>query len=244
VIDPDDLDAAITGATKVVVVNNPSNPTGTVFPPGVVRDLLLLARKRDIYLVSDEIYEDFVFDGEFASAGAEGDPRVVVVSGVSKSYAMTGWRLGYAVADPSLVSLMAKLLEPIVSNASSVSQRAAEAALRGSQEDIARMRSAYKRRRDIVRDLLEPAGLLPVIPSGAFYALVDVSSFGISGREVALQLLRDEHVATAPGEAFGSVSSGLVRISLATDDDQLAEACRRIVRFARRRSPTSEVVGH
>jgi aspartate/methionine/tyrosine aminotransferase len=159
---------------------------------------------------------------------------VITISGVSKSYAMTGWRIGWAITNPELVALSGKIQEAIVSCPSAVSQAAAEAAVRGPQDAVEEMRLAYQRRRDLVREILEPVGLLPTIPQGAFYAMVDLRGAGIPSRDLSRMLLEEERVAAAPGSTFGDVAEGMVRISLATADDDLAEGCRRIIRFAER----------
>jgi aspartate/methionine/tyrosine aminotransferase len=148
---------------------------------------------------------------------------------------MTGWRIGWAITNPELVALCGKIQEALVSCPPAISQAAAEAALRGPQDVVEEMRAAYQRRRDLVREILEPAGLLPTIPEGAFYAMVDLRGAGIPSRDLSRMLLEEERVAAAPGSTFGDVAEGMVRISLATADDDLAEGCRRIVRFAERR---------
>ncbi len=232
--DPADLAARITPRTKALILNNPSNPTGAVFPAATVEAVLRLATARDLYLISDEIYEALVFDGVHTPAARYDDGRVITISGCSKTYAMTGWRVGYAIAAPALVPLLGKVQEPLVLCASAVSQRAAEAALRGPQDCVAEMRAAYGRRRDLARDALGPAGLLPTVPHGAFYALVDLRGLGRPSRALARALLEEERVASAPGDTFGPVAEGMVRISLAAPDDDIAEGCRRIRGFAER----------
>jgi aspartate/methionine/tyrosine aminotransferase len=229
-----DVEARVTPRTKAIIINNPSNPTGAVFPEATVRALVDLARKHDLWLIADEIYEDLVFAGVHVPAARFDDERVITVSGASKSYAMTGWRIGWAITNPELVALCGKIQEALVSCPSAVSQAAAEAAVRGPQDAVEEMRQAYLRRRDLVRDILEPAGLLPTLPQGAFYALVDLRRAGIPSRDLSRMLLEEERVAAAPGSTFGEVAEGMVRISLATADDDLAEGCRRIVRFAER----------
>ncbi|MDQ3225073.1 MAG: aminotransferase class I/II-fold pyridoxal phosphate-dependent enzyme [Chloroflexota bacterium] len=230
-----EIEAQITPRTKALVINNPSNPTGAVFPEETVRELVALAAKHDLWLISDEIYEDLVFEGEHFPAARFDAERVITISGVSKSYAMTGWRIGWAITNTELVALCGKIQEALVSCPSSVSQAAAEAAVRGPQDAVEEMRVAYQRRRDLVRELLEPVGLLPTIPAGAFYAMVDLRGAGIASRDLSRLLLEEEHVAVAPGSTFGDVAEGMVRISLATADDDLAEGCRRIIRFAEQR---------
>jgi aspartate aminotransferase/aminotransferase len=231
--DLDELAARITPRTKAVILTNPSNPTGVVFPAETVKGIVELAARHDIFVIADEVYEALIFDGQHVPA-AQFDTagRVITISGCSKTYAMTGWRLGWAITTPEIVALAGKIMEAVVSCAPSVSQRAGEAALLGPQDCVEEMRQAYLRRRNIVRDTLGPAGLLPVVPTGAFYALVDLGSTGLSSRELSKQLLEEERVAAAPGNTFGVQAEGTVRISLASSDEDVAEGCRRIVRFA------------
>jgi len=217
------------------VLTNPSNPTGVVFPAAMVEAIVRLAAAHDLYVIADEVYEALVFDGEHVPAVRFDEAeRVIAVSGCSKTYAMTGWRLGWAITTPEIVGLAGKLMETVVSCAPSVSQRAGEAAIRGPQDYVEEMRLAYQRRCDIVRDTLQSAGLLPVVPTGAFYALVDVRGTGLSSRELSRALLDEERVAAAPGDTFGAEAEGMVRISLASSDEDVAEGCRRIVAFAER----------
>jgi aspartate/methionine/tyrosine aminotransferase len=229
-----EIEERITPRTKALIINNPSNPTGAVFPEESVRSLVELAQKHDLWLISDEVYEDLIFEGKHVPAARFDAERVITVSGVSKSYAMTGWRIGWAITNPELVALCGKIQEALVSCPPAISQAAAEAAVRGPQDAVEEMRAAYQRRRDLVREILEPVGLLPTIPEGAFYAMVDLRGAGIPSRDLSRLLLEEERVAAAPGSTFGDVAEGMVRISLATADDDLAEGCRRIVRFAER----------
>jgi aspartate aminotransferase/aminotransferase len=147
---------------------------------------------------------------------------------------MTGWRLGYGVASEPIAVLMAKLAEPLVSCASTISQKAAEAALLLPDAEIAAVRDSYRQRRDLVVDALAPEGLLASRPLGAFYALVDLRGCDVPADELAMRLLEEERVAVAPGSTFGPSTEGMVRISLANGADQLGEGCRRIARFAER----------
>jgi aspartate aminotransferase/aminotransferase len=228
------LTTNVTTATKVLLINTPGNPTGAVIPGQGVRELVDFARSHDLFVISDEVYEELIFEGTHVSAGLFDPDRVVVISGCSKTYAMTGWRLGYAIANPALITLMAKLQEPLVSCASSVSQRAAEAALRGPQGVVIDMCDAYRRRRDLVWEVLGSSGLLATRPLGAFYAMVDLRPLQEGSRALALMLLEEERVATAPGGTFGNSADGMLRISLAADEDELIEGCRRIKSFAQR----------
>lgn len=226
------LEGAVTSRTKTLIMNNPVNPSGAVFPREVVEDLARFAKKHDLYVVSDEIYEAIVFDGKHEPIGQFDDGRIISVFGFSKTYAMTGWRLGYAVAPSEIAELISRLQEPLVSCASSISQKAAEAALGMSDAEVAEMSDSYRRRRDIAVDILSGVdGLLTFVPQGAFYAMLDLSSVESDTYLLARNLLEAEKVATAPGETFGSGQKGLLRISFSVDSDMLAEGCRRIVRF-------------
>ena len=233
------MEARITPRTKAIIINNPSNPTGGVFDEATVKGLVDLARKHDLWLIADEVYEDLIFAGEHIPAARFDSERVITISGVSKSYAMTGWRIGWAITNPELVALCGKIQEALVSCPPAPSQAAAEAAVRGPQEMVEEMRLAYQRRRDLVRDIFLPLGMLPAVPEGAFYALVDLREAGIPSRDLSRMLLEEEHVAAAPGSTFGDVAEGMLRISLATADDDLREGCERIVRFARRHGALS-----
>jgi len=232
--DLDALEKLITPKTKILITCNPSNPTGVVFPAETVEALVKLAKKHDLYLLSDEMYEALVFDGvHIPAAKYDEDGRVITISGFSKTFAMTGWRLGYAIANPELILLAGKMMEPMTSCPTAISQAAGIAAIKGPQDCVEAMRQAYLNRRNIARDLLWPAGLLPVVPQGAFYALIDLRCTGMSGRDLALGLLKEEKVALAPGDTFGHVTAnGMVRLSLASSDEDVAEGCRRIIRFA------------
>jgi aspartate/methionine/tyrosine aminotransferase len=230
---PEQIEALITPRTKMIITCNPGNPTGAVWPAETVSAIVELARKHDLYVLADEIYEELVFEGEhFPAASFDDDRRVVSVSGFSKTYAMTGWRLGWAIADEELIKSITKMMEPLISCPSSVSQEAGVAALTGTQQPVAVMRDAYRNRREIAAEVLEPAGLLPVRPNGAFYAIVDLRDCRIPSRELAIQILKEKRVASAPGDTFGKVlADGFVRISLASPDDDVREGCERLVAF-------------
>ena len=236
--DMEQMRKLITPRTKMIITCNPGNPTGAVWPAETVEAVVELAAKHDLYVLADEIYEELVFDGEHVPAAAfDEDSRVISISGFSKTYAMTGWRLGWAIANEELLKPINKMLEPLISCPSSISQEAGVAALTGTQQPVAVMREAYRTRRDLAAQILEPAGLLPVRPQGAFYAIVDLRGCGIPSRELAIQLLKETRVASAPGDTFGKVlADGFVRISLASSDDDVRDGCERIVDFARRRT--------
>jgi len=217
---------------RALYVNSPANPTGAVFGADTVGEIVRLCAHHGCWLVSDECYEAIRFGVALASPLSRGWERTIGAFSASKTYAMTGWRIGWLVAPHELVEVATKLAEAVVSCPSAVSQAAAEAALTGPQEIVSRMSAAYERRRDLVVPRLEEAGLLAGTPQGAFYTLVDVCRSGMSGRAYALDLLERAAVATAPGDTFGPSTTGFVRISLATREDLLLEGVERLVDHA------------
>jgi len=235
--DVDGLEALVTPRSKVIVLNSPGNPTGGVHGRESIAAVLELARRHDLWVISDECYDELVFEGEHVSSVTVGGPeRVISVFTFSKSYAMTGWRVGYVVAPPDLAPGIAKAQEPVVGNAASVSQKAAEAALTGPQECVGEMRDAYRERRDSVIALLEEAGVRYVRPRGAFYLMVDVSPTGDS-LPFARRLLEEQRVAVVPGSAFGPRGEGWVRVSLCVDPETLVEGVQRLAAVVREAAP-------
>lgn len=238
-VDPAAVEARIEPRTRAVVVNSPGNPTGAIADREVLHQLVDLTRARGLWLVSDECYEELVFDGEHVSPAALGGRgHVVSVFSFSKTYAMTGWRVGYAVAPGSIAALLAKAQEPLVSSASTISQKAAEAALLGPQDAVAEMRDAYRRRRDTALALLDGAGVGYARPGGAFYLMVDVSASGETSEEFARRLLLDQAVAVVPGSAFGAGGEGMVRISLAAAESAIQTGLARLAAALRQPSVT------
>lgn len=216
---------------KVLLVNSPGNPTGAVWPRETLEQVLEIARANDLYVLSDEVYEDIVFEGEhWSPATVDDDGRVITVFSTSKTYAMTGWRVGYLVASPRIAELLAKVQEPVVSCAPAVSQKAAEAALLGPQDAVARMREAYLRRRDATVEQLRMQQMLVTVPRGAFYIFADVSRATLETAAFCRWLVVEHGVAVGPGDTFGSRASGLVRISLAAADHVLAQGVSRLAR--------------
>lgn len=225
------LDGLVTRRTKAMFVNSPANPTGAVFPESLVRELVELAERHGVWLISDEVYDEMVLDEspEFvAAASFDSSERVVSVYSFSKVYAMTGWRVGYCVARRDLADLLRKLQEPEVSCPSAVSQKAAEAALLGPGDPIVAMKQAYRERRDHAWSLIEAHGLRAFRTQGTFYMLLDISDAGLSSMDFTLRLLDEADVAVAPGEVFGPGGHGLVRISLAVEPPELEEGLNRI----------------
>ena len=224
------LEDLVTARTRLLVINSPGNPTGAVFPRRVIEALADFAVRHDLWLISDECYDQILFEGEHVSpASFLDDGRVISVYTFSKTYSMTGWRLGYAVGEAGLIDTVTKVLESNTSGPSTIAQKAAEAALDGPQDCVAEMVAAYAHRRDLAVDLLEEAGLLVSVPHGAFYIMADVSTTGINARDFALRLVAERGVSVAPGTAFGKVGASAVRISLASSDEDLREG---IARFA------------
>ena len=238
-ITPSQLEAAITPRTRMLLLCSPSNPTGSVYTKEELAALVdVLSRYPDIIVLADEIYELISYTGSFtslASFEAIAD-RTVVVNGVSKAYAMTGWRIGYCAAPLAIAKACTKLQGQYTSGASSIAQKAAEAAYTGSQQCVEDMRLAFERRRNlVVRLAREIPGLKVNEPNGAFYLFPEVSSyFGKScgdrkindASDLAMYLLDVGHVATVSGDAF--CAPGYIRLSYATSDENIAEAMKRI----------------
>ncbi len=237
------LERLVTARTRMLVINSPGNPTGAVYPAQLVEDLLDFARRHDLYLLSDECYDEILFEGIHVSPGAllTHDEfnlgRVICVYTFSKTYAMTGWRIGYLVTGTQLLKTITYVLDASYTNISTVIQRAAAAALTGPQTCVAEMRQTYHRRRDLAVRLLKELGRYVYTPHGAFYLLIDVTGpdgTGRRGRQFALDLLRERNVAAAPGSTFGSVAENHVRISLAASDEEIVHGVREICAFADR----------
>lgn len=230
-----DLDAleALAPEASAIIVNSPSNPTGAVYRRTTVEAMVELAQRHDLVMISDEVYEDLIFEGEHVSPASLDRDRVITTFSFSKGYAMTGWRIGYAVGPRAVVESMVRVDEAVVACPSDIAQRAALAALEGPQDVVATMRDSYRRRRDLVRRPLREAGILASEPRGAFYALLDVSRIAEDTYLVARELLQSRRVAVAPGETFGPGGRGLVRISLASSASDLEQGIDRILQGAR-----------
>lgn len=229
---PDEMDSLVTERTRMIIVNTPSNPLGTVMPAETVEALVRFADRHDIWLLSDECYDALTFDAPHVSPGVfDLEQRVLSAFSFSKTYAMTGIRVGYLAAPERVAETAAKLQEPLIACVNAPAQAAALAALTGPQEPVAAMRNAYAEHRQAAMDALDDAGLRYLRPQGAFYLWLDVSDrCGDSVADWAVKLLEEQHVAVAPGTAFGPVGEGWVRLSLAADTDQLLEGIRRIAR--------------
>lgn len=243
----DDIERAVTPRTRAVVVNSPGNPTGAVTPASELARLGEVCRRHGLWAISDEVYHAFVFGPERAGAGAAGTlsaapsiaaapgmrERTIVVESLSKTFAMTGWRIGYLLAPAPVIELTAKIAELMHSSVNSVSQYAGAAALDGPLDHVARMRESYRRGRDEVTSALAGCPALRVVaPEGAFYAFVDVRPTGLDDDQFSRLLLEREEVAVVPGRAFGDEGAGFVRLSYAGDPAELREGLRRLRSFA------------
>jgi aspartate/methionine/tyrosine aminotransferase len=229
-LDLDAVEASITPRTRVLVVNTPGNPTGVVHARETLEALLELAERRDLWVISDEAYEDFVFEGEHVStASLGGNGRVVTVFTLSKTYAMTGWRVGYVVAPAPIAAAVAQAQEPLIACPSSVSQKAAEAALVGPRDAIASMCAAFAARRDLAASLLAEAGVPYVRPQGGFFLLAGLPGDGGDSLEFSRAVLAERHVAVVPGSAFGQAGEGMIRVSLCVDESLLEEGLARLL---------------
>jgi aspartate aminotransferase len=236
----EDLERLVTPRTRAILVNSPSNPLGTVVSRELMERLLAFARQRGLWFISDEVYDEVVYDDVFVSAGSLADPadRLVSIYSFSKVYAMTGWRVGYLVAPPDLARILTGMQEPIISCVNTPAQMAALAAVTGPQDVVREMSEAYRVRRDELLGILDRSGLPSSRPSGAFYVWTEVSEAGVSSMDFARSLMKREHVAVAPGSAFGELGEGYVRLSLASSREDLLEGSSRLVQFVRLLSET------
>ena len=231
---PEGLAELITAKTKLVVLNSPNNPCGVVMPEEDVKGIVDLAEDHGFYILSDEVYRPILFDGSkhYSPLHAKKSlDKLIIVDGFSKRYAMTGWRLGYALVPEEILQQVFKLLNVMTSCPNSISQYAALAALRGSQEPVMNMVKQYWRRRDIVvEELSKLENIKFVRPKGAFYALVDVSKIlnklKVNSEEFVKMLIEKYGVAFLHGTALGSCGEGFIRISFATSEENIREGIR------------------
>ncbi len=237
------LERLVTSRTRLLVINSPGNPTGAVFPASLVADLLDFARRHDLYLLSDECYDQIVFEGQHISPASLitqdefNEGRVICVYTFSKSYAMTGWRIGYVATGTELLKTIVYVLDSSTTNISTAIQRAAAAALSGPQDCISEMRNAYHRRRDLAVGLLKEHGRYVYTPHGAFYILVDITNPQHPqrhARQFSLDLLRECNITVGPGSAFGPAADHYARISLSASDEEIARGVREVCLFADR----------
>ena len=231
-IDFEELESKITERTKMIVIVDPSNPTGGVFSEETLKKLADIAIKNDLLVISDEIYEQLTYDGtkHICIASLPGmKERTIKLGGFSKAYSMTGWRLGYMCAPEEVIKACVRVHQYTITCASSFVQEAAITALNDCDDDVEAMRKEYQRRKDyVVKALNEIDGISCNNPQGAFYIFMNVKELGKSSMEMAEYLLETAKVAMVPGSAFGSEGEGYIRLSYACSYDELVEACARI----------------
>lgn len=231
-VDPADIRAAITDKTKLMIINTPSNPTGAIFDEEILRAIADMAIEHDIWVLSDEPYEHILFDGhKHVSIGSFDGmaQRTISAFTLSKSYAMTGWRVGYTAAPKAVIDEMEKLMEHMVSGVTAVSQRAALAAISAPRDCVQEMVATYAKRRDLVHQGLNAIdGIRCLKPESTFYAFPNISSTGLSSWDFAKYLVKEHQVAVVPGSIFGSAGEGYVRLSFAASMEQLKKGIKRI----------------
>ncbi|MDP9359098.1 MAG: pyridoxal phosphate-dependent aminotransferase [Chloroflexota bacterium] len=235
-LDVEELAGLITPRTRLLILNSPANPTGGVLTREEIAEIARLAVEHDLIVLADEIYSELLYEGEHVSiATMPGmDERTIVLDGFSKTYAMTGWRLGYGLMPPQLVEAVSRLMVNSVSCTSVGVQRAGIAALTGPQDDVVRMREAFRARRELVVDGLNAIpGITCVRPAGAFYAFPNITGTGQSSKQFADALLNEHGVATLAGTAFGAHGEGYLRLSYANSEENLTRALERIETAAR-----------
>lgn len=230
---PEALKAALTPKTKAIMLNYPSNPTGGTMSCEDYEKLVPLFKESGIYIISDEIYAELTFEGEFCSPASFPEIRdqVIIINGFSKAFAMTGWRLGYLLCNPELSKQMTKVHQFIIMSAPTAAQIAAVQALRYGRNDIIEMRKEYERRRNLICSRLNRIGLKTNVPKGTFYVFPDITSTGLTSDEFCMQLLESKKIAVVPGTAFGVHGEGHVRISYATSYNNIKIACDCIEEF-------------
>ena len=239
-LDEEELKGKLTDKTRMIVLNSPNNPTGGVLDAEDLKVIADLASERGIFVLSDEIYDEIVYDGVEAGSMISFEnirDRVILINGFSKTYAMTGWRLGYAVADKNIIEAMNRIQQTTTTCPASFVQRAGIAALKGPQEHVKKMVEEYDRRRKyIVNRLNEIAGVHCTMPKGAFYVFPRFSSLKMPSFEISIKLLEEEGVCTTPGSVFGECGEGHIRLSYATSFETIVEAMERIKGFVEKYS--------
>lgn len=234
------LEKLVTARTRLLIINTPHNPTGTVLPLHLIQELLDFARRHDLYLLSDECYDEIVFGGKHVSPATLlsreefESGRCICVYAFSKTYSMTGWRLGYIVTGTQLIQTITNVLNSSNTNVSTLVQKAGAAALTGSQECVKEMCEEYRKRRDLAINVLKDFGRYTYTPHGAFYLLIDVSDKLDQSSSVhwfVFDLLKKRNVAVAPGNAFGAVARDYVRISLGASENDIERGVREVCEF-------------
>ncbi|MCI0767702.1 aminotransferase [Bacillus sp. TL12] len=241
-VQPEQIEAAITTKTKAILLCSPNNPTGALLNRDELEKLAVIVEKYNLIVLSDEIYAELVYDEAYTSFASIQNMRAhtILISGFSKGFAMTGWRLGMIAAPVHFSELMLKIHQYSMMCAPTMSQFAALEALRFGNDEVIRMRDSYKKRRNFMTTLFNEMGLTCHVPGGAFYVFPSISSTGLSSVEFAEQLLLEEKVAVVPGNVFGESGEGFVRCSYATSLEQLMEAMKRMKRFVENKKRTKQ----
>ncbi len=231
----ENLRNAITGKTKAIVINSPANPTGAVISLACLEKIAAIAIEFDLYVISDEVYKYILYDGlkHSSIASLPGmKERTIIIDSFSKTYAMTGWRVGYAATNSSVIKNMVKYQENVAACVNTPAQYAALEALEGQQEHLHHMLNEYTRRRDLIYEGINAIpGLSCAKPKGTFYSFINIKKTGLSSDDFAMQLLNQERVVTIPGNAFGEAGEGFIRISYATSEALIKEGLLRMQRF-------------
>ncbi|KON86522.1 aromatic amino acid aminotransferase [Sporosarcina globispora] len=230
---PEQLEKVITVKTKAIMLCSPNNPTGTMLERSELKAIAQIAEKYDLLVLSDEIYAELAYEGDYTSFAAISGmkKRTILISGFSKGFAMTGWRLGFVCAPEAISQAMLKIHQYAMMCAPTMAQFAALEALRAGRSDVEDMKKSYRRRRNYFVQSLNDLGLTCHVPGGAFYAFPSIESTGLSSEEFAERLLMAEKVAVVPGNIFGKSGEGHVRCSYATSMELLQEAIKRIGHF-------------
>ncbi|MEW5921195.1 MAG: aminotransferase class I/II-fold pyridoxal phosphate-dependent enzyme [Bacillota bacterium] len=246
---PQDLARAVTDRSKVLLLSYPNNPTGTIMTTSELLQLARIVEQHDLLVIADEIYSELTYEGEHVSfASLPGmKERTVLINGFSKSFAMTGWRIGYAAAPGEIIAAMTKIHQYTIMCAPIAGQMAAVEALKNGTGEIEKMKAEYSRRRGLIVNGLRQIGLPCFEPRGAFYAFPSIKETGMSSREFCEKLLQEEKVAVVPGDAFGRCGEGYIRCSYASSVEQISEALERMGKFVQRhagkgaKAPTSTI---
>lgn len=227
------IEKAITEKTKAILICSPNNPTGSMLNKQELQALASVATKHDLLVVADEIYAELVYDEEYTSLPSLSGmrERTILISGFSKGFAMTGWRLGFVCSPPEISGAMLKIHQYTMMCASTMAQYAAIEALKNGRNEVDEMVKSYRRRRNYIVQSFNELGLTCHNPGGAFYAFPSIESTGLSSQEFAQQLLDQENVAVVPGDVFGESGEGHIRCSYATSLEQIQEAIKRISQF-------------
>ncbi|MFX3622893.1 MAG: aminotransferase [Ectobacillus sp.] len=243
-LQPEELEQAITPRTKAMILCSPNNPTGTVLNKEELEGIAKIVEKYNLIVLSDEIYAELVYDEPYTSFAAIRHmyEHTILISGFSKGFAMTGWRLGMVAAPAFFMEPMLKIHQYSIMCAPTMSQFAAVEALRMGEQDVKEMRKSYKQRRNFITKSFNEMGLSCHTPGGAFYAFPSIQSTGMTSEEFAEKLLLEKKVAVVPGSVFGESGEGFIRCSYATSMEQLIEAMKRIGQFLEKKDKTQNVL--